>query len=230
MSVSVGWSPCWQWSAHLCFKCSSMFFTSWESFDKTGHLMKKDKQLAAKKPQTGGPTHDVWINKCLSANQMLLFNRQADREHQFTVTTRKVLLEYSCTVAVSLNNKMPSWWDEWMRSMSAFHVLAQGECVSMSDLLSVPSGHSLGSQPQDLGEQLTVFVPTEGHPVWGRGRDAGGEHRLVEGLLERDGIWGGWGEGRGVSFQCQWGSDVHALSRLILHKNTPLLSPISSLT
>lgn len=78
-----------------------------------------------------------------------------------------------------------------MKSMSAFHVLAQCESVSMSDLLSAPSGHSFGSQPQDLRQQLAVFVPAEGHPVGGRGRDAGGKHRLVEGLLERDGIWRG---------------------------------------
>lgn len=78
-----------------------------------------------------------------------------------------------------------------MRSMSAFHVLARGECVSMSDLLSAPSGHSLGSQPQDLGQQLAVLVPAEGHPVGGGGRDAGREHRLVEGLLKRDGVWRG---------------------------------------
>ncbi len=75
--------------------------------------------------------------------------------------------------------------------MSAFHVLAQCECVSMSDLLGAPSGHSLGSQPQDLRQQLAVFVPAESHPVRGGGRDAGGKHRLVEGLLERDGVWRG---------------------------------------
>lgn len=70
-------------------------------------------------------------------------------------------------------------------------MLTQCERRSMSDLLSAPSGHSLGSQPQDLGQQLAVFVPAESHPVRGGGRDAGGEHRLMEGLLERDGIWRG---------------------------------------
>lgn len=89
-----------------------------------------------------------------------------------------------------------------MSSMSALHVLAQRECVSTSDLLSAPSGHSLGSQPQDLREQLAVFVPAEGHPMWGRGRDAWGEHGLVEGLLERDGIWGGCREKEGVKRLC----------------------------
>lgn len=65
----------------------------------------------------------------------------------------------------------------------------------MSDLLSAPSGHSLGSQPQDLGQQLAVFVPAESHPVGGGGREAGGKHRLVEGLLEGDGVCRGYGEG-----------------------------------
>lgn len=226
MSVSVSWSPCWQWSAHLCFKCSSMFFTSWESFDKTGHLMKKDKQLAAKSHRQA-----VQYMMFESINLLIKCFCLTSRQKESTNSPWKPeKFSLNIHVAVSLNNKMPSWGDEWMRSMSAFHVLVQGECVSMSDLLSVPSGHSLGSQPQDLREQLAVFVPAEGHPVWGRGRNPGGEHRLVEGLLERDGVWGGWGEGRGVSFQCQWGSDVHALSHLILHTNTPLLSPISSLT
>lgn len=77
------------------------------------------------------------------------------------------------------------------RARLLFVGLVQCERVSMSDLLSVPSGHSLGSQPQNLREQLAVFVPAEGHPVRGGGRDAGGEHRLVEGLLERDGVGGG---------------------------------------
>ena len=63
-----------------------------------------------------------------------------------------------------------------MRSMSASHVLAQCECVSMSDLLSAPSGYSLGSQPEDLRQQLAVFVPAESHPVRGGGGEAGGEH------------------------------------------------------
>lgn len=75
---------------------------------------------------------------------------------------------------------------------SAFHALQQCDSVSMSDLLGAPSSHSLGSQPQDLREQLAVFVPAEGHPVWGRHRDARGEHRLVEGLLEGDGFRSGW--------------------------------------
>lgn len=67
----------------------------------------------------------------------------------------------------------------------------------MSDLLSAPCGHSLGSQPQDLRQQLAVFVPAESHPVRGGGGDAGGENRLVEGLLERNGVWRGCGEERG---------------------------------
>lgn len=83
--------------------------------------------------------------------------------------------------------------------MSGFHVLEQCESVSVSDLLGAPSGHSLGSQSQDLREQLAVFVPAEGHPVWGRHGDAGGEHRLVEGLLEGDGFWRGWGEESALS-------------------------------
>lgn len=61
----------------------------------------------------------------------------------------------------------------------------------MSDLLGAPGSHPLGSQPQHLGEQLAVLVPAEGHPVWRGGRDAWGEDGLVEGLLERDGFWGG---------------------------------------
>lgn len=78
--------------------------------------------------------------------------------------------------------------------MSGFHALEHCDSVSMSDLLGAPSSHSLGSQPQDLREQLAVFVPAEGHPVWGRHGDAGGEHRLVEGLLQGDGFWSGWEE------------------------------------
>lgn len=119
-----------------------------------------------------------------------------------------------------------------MRSMSAFHVLAQCESVSMSDLLSTPSGHSLGSQPQDLRQQLAVFVPAESHPVRGGGRDAGGKYRLVECLLERDGVWRGY-EGRGGKAAFS-GSEV-AIYMLYhvsfyTHSHAPLLSPISSLT
>lgn len=63
-----------------------------------------------------------------------------------------------------------------MASTSGFHASERRDCGSMSDLLGAPSSHSLGSQPQDLREQLAVFVPAEGHPVWGRHGDAGGEH------------------------------------------------------
>ena len=87
-------------------------------------------------------------------------------------------------------------------------------CVSMPDLLSAPSGHSLGSQPQDLGQQLAVFVPAESHPVGGRGGDAGGKHRLVEGLLERDGVWGGCGEKEGLRCLRNWESDLCVLCHL----------------
>lgn len=75
-------------------------------------------------------------------------------------------------------------------------MLARCERVSMSDLLCAPSGHSLGSQPQDLRQQLAMFVPAERHPVGGGGGEARGKHGLVEGLLEGDGVWRGWGEGR----------------------------------
>lgn len=64
-------------------------------------------------------------------------------------------------------------------------------CSSVSDLLGAPGSHPLGSQPQHLREQLAVFVPAEGHPVWGRSRESRGEDGLVEGLLKRDGFWGG---------------------------------------
>lgn len=158
-----------------------MFFTSRESFDKTGHLMKKEKQRGAKCDR-----QDVYINKCLSTYL------RAFVEPTGTKSGTKLSLKMHAQSQFPPNNKMPSSWMSSKRSMSAFHVLAQSRvCVSMSDLLSAPSGHSLGSQPQDLRQQLAVFVPAEGHPVWGRGRDAGGKHRLVEGLLERDGIWRG---------------------------------------
>ena len=60
-----------------------------------------------------------------------------------------------------------------------------------SDLLSAPGGNSLGCEPQHLREQLAVFVPAQQHPVGGGGGDAWGEHRLMEGLLERLGPWRG---------------------------------------
>lgn len=207
MSVSVGCRGR-KWRAYLCFKCSSMFFTSWESFDKNGHLM-KDKQIAAKSRRQG-VQHMMFESINVYLLIKCLFDPQTGKEHQFTVTTRKALLEYSCH---SFSEQQEAFMmNEWMRSMSAFHVLAQSECVSMSDLLSAPSGHSLGSQPQDLREQLAMFVPAEGHPVWGRGRDARGENRLVEGLLERDGVWGGWGEGEESAFIVisLWRSELHS--------------------
>lgn len=95
----------------------------------------------------------------------------------------------------------------------------------MSDLLGAPSGHSLGSQPQDLREQLAVFVPAEGHPVWGRHRDAGREHRLVQSLLEGDGFWRGWGQKSSLS-----SSEIMIYMFSSGFINIPLPSPISSLT
>lgn len=107
----------------------------------------------------------------------------------------------------------------------AFLVFTQSECLSMSNLLGTPSGHSLGSQPQDLRQQLAVFVPAKSHPMGRRGRDAGGEHRLVEGLLEGDGLWRGWGELRGVSGR-KWGYEVRFLLHFFLaylyYRQSPL--------
>lgn len=106
--------------------------------------------------------------------------------------------------------------------------LEQCDSVSMSDLLCTPSSHPLGSQPQDLREQLAVFVPAEGHPVWGRHGDARREHRLVKGLLEGDGFWRGWGEKS--SFSSPKITMYMFSSAFISESNTPLPSPISSFT
>lgn len=94
------------WSAYLCFKCSSMFFAPWKPFDKTSHLKNKENK------HTENSFRQTSINACLSTNRDSLhasidpqsFTWLPKWRLQLTATPRKALTEYSCTVAVSLNN------------------------------------------------------------------------------------------------------------------------------
>lgn len=99
------------------------------------------------------------------------------------------------------------------------------KCVSLSDLFSAPSGYSLGCQPQDLRQQLAVFVPAESHPVGGRGGDARRKHRLMEGLLQRNGVWRGWGQKQGtdrVTKRWKW----HRWLKSTTYASCPILTHI----
>lgn len=154
---------------------------------------------------------------------MSLSNQQAQREpEEFS--------EYSCTVAVCLNNKLPSWWlSEWAacllfmcwRSVSVWARLTSS-ALQVATLLAV-SPRTSGSSWQCLSQQ--------------RATRCGGEAEMPgENTDSWRACWREMASGEAAGRKKGW--NVCATRRVIyvfyviltLHYDTPLPSPISSLT